>query len=172
LSSQGAAALHRAAASFLPGRVSSCPAIALRSIVTLQRIAVLSGLLLIAGCDRDGGAAVQRRLQSAVASKAESFDFAADPAFAWDRLFVFGCYSSKPEVEAAMGFHWPEFTRTSIESSDSVVLVVFVKQNSVVDWFEQPRSIELGWLANGKGYAHSEARFSITRDGGKAELKP
>jgi hypothetical protein len=31
---------------------------------------------------------------------------------------------------------------------------------------------QLGWLANGKGYARTEAKFSITRTGCQAELKP
>jgi hypothetical protein len=107
-----------------------------------------------------------------VASGAASFDFAADPAFAWDRMYVFGCYSSRASVEKALGFSWPDFSKTTIEYSDSVVLVVFVHHGKVVGWYEQPRSIELGYLANDKGYTRSEAVFDVDRSTGSIELKP
>ena len=75
-------------------------------------------------------------------------------------------------VEKALGFKKPGFRSTTIASSDSVVLVVFVRDGKVVDWYEQPRSIELGWLANDKGYLPSEAQFEIDRTSGSVELKP
>jgi len=111
-------------------------------------------------------------LESAVASGATSFDFAGDRVFAWDRMYVFDCYSSRASVEKALGFAWPDFSKTTIESSDSVVLVVFVQNAKVVGWFEQPRTIELGHLANEKGYARSEAVFEVDRGTGRVELKP
>ena len=127
--------------------------------------------VLLSGCDKTGGSKTQSRLESAVSSGAASFDFSADPAFTWNRMYVFDCYSSQSTVETALGFKWPDFRKTSIETSDSVALVVFVKQASVVYWYEQPRSIELCGLANGRGYARTEAKFSIVRTGGKPELQ-
>jgi hypothetical protein len=136
-------------------------------------IAIIVSLLWLAGCDGGRGQApsAQSRLESAVASGAASFDFAADPAFAWDRMYVFGCYSSRASVEKALGFSWPDFGTTTIESADSVVLVVFVRNGKVVGWYEQPRSIELAYLANDKGYTPSEAVFDVDRSTGKVELK-
>lgn len=137
------------------------------------------GLLLLLGCNEggasssasDGGSSVRRRLESAVASGATTFDFAADATLAWDRMFVFDCYSSQSSVENALGFKWPEYRRTSIELSDSVVLVVFVQNGKVTCWYEQPRSIELGSLANKSGYLRSQARFEIARDNGRVGLQ-
>lgn len=119
-----------------------------------------------------GASSTQSRLESAVASGATSFDFAADATIAWDRMYVFDCYSSQASVEKSLGFQWPDFRKTSIESSDGVLLVVFVRNREVVGWYEQPRSIELGRLANGKGYSRSEAQFTIDRTSGRVELKP
>jgi hypothetical protein len=51
-------------------------------------------------------------------------------------------------------------------------LVVFVKNGKVVGWYEQPLSIELGYLANEKGYNRSEAVFDVDRSSGRVELKP
>jgi hypothetical protein len=87
-------------------------------------------------------------------------------------MYVFGCYSSRESVEKSLGFAWPDFDRTTIAYSDSVVLVVFVQSGRVVGWYEQPRTIELGWLAHSEGYARSQARFRIDRAGGRVELKP
>lgn len=112
----------------------------------------------------------QSRLEAAVNSGAASFDFAANAAFAWDRMYIFGCYSSRASVEKVLGFSWPDFGNTNIESSDSVVLVVFVQKGKVVGWYEQPRTIELGDLTNDKGYSRSEAVFNIDRSTGRIEL--
>jgi hypothetical protein len=145
----------------------------------MRLIAIILGLLLVNGCneggdDRGGGggaSAIRSGLESAVASGATSFDFAADPAFAWDRLYVFDCYSRRASVEKSLGFAWPEFDKTTLASSDSVVLVVFVRDGKVVGWYEQPRTIELGGLANGEGYSRSEARFEVDRARGRVELR-
>lgn len=148
--------------------ISGTPAMA------LQRVAAILALLTVAGCNGDRGQApsTQSRLEAAIASGATSFDFAGDPAFAWDRMFVFGCYSDRASVENALGFAWPEFGKTTIESSDTVVLVVFVQNGQVVGWYEQPRSIELGGLANDQGYARSQAVFDVDRTGGTVSLRP
>jgi hypothetical protein len=140
----------------------------------MRLVTLLLALSLIAGCDgggTNGASLTQSRLESAVASGATSFDFAADPAFAWDRMYVFGCYSSRASVEGALGFSWPDFNKTTIESSDSVVLVVFVKNGKVISWYEQPRKIGLSHLANDKGYSRSEALFIVDRSSGWVEFK-
>jgi hypothetical protein len=140
----------------------------------MRLITIILAVALLAGCNGGNGKArsVQSRLEAAVASGATSFDFASDGALAWDRMYVFDCYSSRASVEKNLGFSWPDFRKTTVESSDSVLLVVFVKNGNVVDWYEQPRKIELGYLANGKGYARSEALFNIDRTNGKVELRP
>jgi len=143
--------------------------------LSMRLIATILALTLLTGCDAGDGKgkapSTRARLESAVASGASSFDLAADPAFAWDRLYVFDCYSDRASVEKALGFSWPDFTKTTIQSSDSVVLVVFVQNGKVVGWYEQPRRIELGGLANGSGYSRSEAVFTVDRSSGRVELK-
>src|SRR4051812_19070292 len=108
----------------------------------MRLIMTILGLLLVVGCNDGGGGAssTRSRLESAVASGATSFDFAADTTFAWDRIYVFDCFSSQASVEKTLGFKWPDFRKTTIESSEGVVLVVFVGNGKVVDWYEQPRT--------------------------------
>jgi hypothetical protein len=45
------------------------------------------------------------------------------------------------------------------------------QNGKVVGWYEQPRRIELGHLANDKGYSRSEAVFNVDRSSGRVELK-
>lgn len=141
--------------------------------MNIRAIAITIAFLSLVGCDNGRGKApsAHSRLEAAVASGVTYFDFAADSAFAWGRMYVFGCYSSRASVEKALGFKWPGFDETTIELSDSVVLVVFVQNGKVVDWYEQPRSVELGYLANAKGYTPSEAVFDVDRSTGRVELK-
>ena len=130
----------------------------------------LIGLALLVIWLGGGRRQPQRALTMSVESDAESFDFAAETPFAWDRMYVFGCYSSRVKVEQDLGFSWPDYHETSIGYSDSVNLVVFTRENRVVAWFEQPRAIELGDLDNGRGYSRSEAHFRIRREDGRTSL--
>ncbi len=86
-------------------------------------------------------------------------------------MFVFGPYTSESDVEKSLGFQWPDYHRSSIRSSDSICLVVFVQDKSIVHWYDQPRSIELGRIVNANGYAPSEAQFVVNRSSGHVELQ-
>jgi hypothetical protein len=123
---------------------------------------------------------VHGRLESRIASGAPAIDFAAETSFTWDRMFVFGCYSLQADVENALGFKWSGFRHTTIHSSDSVCLVIFLKGEKVVYWYEQPRTIDLSHIANKVGYSRSDAKFDVERtdwvrlmpvSGSKRELK-
>lgn len=138
-----------------------------------RTLTILIAWLCLVGCSdgRGQAASTQARLELSVDSSAAAFDFADDPAFAWDRMHVFSCYSTRETVERSLGFLWRDFGNTTIESSDSVILVVFVQNGRVVGWYEQPRSIDLDRLANQRGYSRSEALFDIDRSSGRVELK-
>jgi hypothetical protein len=93
-------------------------------------------------------------------------DFAEVAPFPWDRLYIFGPYTSPEHVHKCLGFGWPEYRWASIRDSDGVNLVVFVRDRKVVHWFEFPRKNgELGYLDDPKGYTREEARFRVQREG-------
>lgn len=140
--------------------------------MNLRAIAIIVALLSVVGCDDGRGQApsIQSRLESTVAAGAATFDFAADTGFAWDRMFIFVPYCQRAPVEKALGFSWPDYSKTTVGVSDGVVLVVFVQGGKVVGWYEQPRNVELGDLSNEKGYTRSEAVFDIDRSSGRGEL--
>ena len=143
--------------------------------VTFARLAIAAivcgiGLLLASTMRNES---VGSRLASKVASEESSFDFSEETLFPWDRMFVFDCYTIRTTVDKTLGFEWSGYNDTSIESSDSVLLVVFVKDGKVVYWYEQPRAIELGWIVKVDGYPKTDAKFQIVRTAdGRAELKP
>jgi hypothetical protein len=99
-------------------------------LCTRRLLAVVLGLPLTFGCTTSNPAnTVKAKLEVAVKSGQSTFDFASAAPFAWDRVFVFGCYTSREVAESALGFEWPDFSQTSIDSSDSVNLVVFVRDS-------------------------------------------
>jgi hypothetical protein len=142
----------------------------------MRMISSILVIVLIVGCTDSGGGGitppVEAQLEASISSEATSFDFATVPGFAWDRMFVFGPYTTKSEVDTALGFEWPDYQKTGIEALDSINLVVFVEDSTVVYWYEQSRIIELVRLENGKGYPRSDAKFRIAHHTDRAELLP
>lgn len=137
----------------------------MRRVVVVCLVAVLAGagfgwfIVQSTTVSRSLAAQIQRGPGAVI-------DFAEVAPFPWDRLYIFGPYSSLEHVENCLDFPWPEYRRTSIEYSDSINLVVFVRQKKAVHWFEYPRGRgELGYLADCSGYAREEARFRVQREG-------
>jgi hypothetical protein len=98
-------------------------------------------------------------------------DFTRVAPFAWDRLYVFGPYTPPEQIHASLGFHWGGVEGTSIQESDGVNLVVFVKDGQVVHWFEHPRHRgELEAVADPRGYAREEAQFQVCLVGAEQRL--
>ena len=92
-------------------------------------------------------------------------DFAEVAPFAWDRVFIFHPYTPSREIDACLGFHWGGAGRSSIEFSDGINLVVFVRNGAVVCWFDHPRNEgDIMDLADPQGYARAEAKFWVRLD--------
>lgn len=141
-----------------------------RSLNKRMLLCVLCGMVYAGGCDAKHES-LGERLEHCAASGASSFDFEAETDFGWDRMYVFGPYSSRARVEESLGFTWKGFEHTTIEMSDAVCLVVFVSDEKVVHWYEQARAVDLLHLVDEGGYRPSEASFSIVRTGGRAVLR-
>jgi hypothetical protein len=88
-------------------------------------------------------------------------DFAEVAPFAWDRVFVFHPYTPHEVIHERLGFHWNGFERTTIEMSEGVNLVMFVRNKEVVHWFEHSRLELLEDLADPKGYTREQAKFQV-----------
>jgi hypothetical protein len=88
-------------------------------------------------------------------------DFAEIAPFAWERVYLFGPYTSHEHIQETLGFDWPAVRRTTVQGGKSVNLVVFVRDGAVVHWFEHSRREGLEGLVDPRGYAREEARFPV-----------
>jgi len=92
----------------------------------------------------------------------------------WERVYFFHPYTPPEYVQQSLGFRWPDVNQTSIASNDGVNLVVFVRDERVVGWFEHPRNRgDLMGLATAAGFPRDRAQFRVSRDQeGRAVLFP
>jgi hypothetical protein len=103
--------------------------------------------------------------QVATRQNGTSLELASIAKFPWDRVFVFVPYTSCSDITDSIGFKWGRDMLTSIESSDSVNLIVFTQGGHVTCWFEHPRDEgDFAPVASLIGYTRTEAKFEIQRD--------
>jgi hypothetical protein len=69
----------------------------------------------------------------------KSVDLAAAVPGNWDRVCILGPYSNDIAATETLGFEWPAERLTDIEISDSISLLIFVKENAVLNYIEHPR---------------------------------
>jgi len=101
------------------------------------------GALALGGCGRDAAsaedawpeleAAVQRSAQTG--EPLEPVDSVGDRR--WDRLYVFGPYTPRTEIDRRIGFEWKG--TTAIENQDAVQLLLLVDGKRVTRAVDLPR---------------------------------
>jgi len=93
-----------------------------------------------------------------------TIDFRDLTDFDWDKVFVFGPYTSPGTIQSDLGYEWPEATRTNIQESDGIALVVFVRDGRVTEHFSVPRSIaDFTDLDRKHVFPREEAVFAVGR---------
>lgn len=92
-------------------------------------------------------------------------NFAEIAPFEWERMFVFSPYTSHEQIERSLGFPWSGVESTSIDLNDSVNLIVFSRDHSVVCWLEHFRGEgDFESLDRMDGYPKNEAVFELYAD--------
>ena len=82
--------------------------------------------------------------------------------FPWETLYIFGPYTSPDKIDSIIGRYWLGSRFISIESNDSVTLLVFTRNGRVVQNIEFPRAIgDFSAVDNNLGYSSAEARFKV-----------
>ena len=85
----------------------------------------------------------------------------------WDKACILGAYSRDEEAERTLGFKWPAERRTSIEDSDGIALLLFVQNNSVIEYIEYPLDQgDFSRLAS-QCFTSSHAKFKVVTDSRK-----
>ena len=131
-----------------------------------RRVAALLivALTLVAcGCSR-GDSTLGDRITAKVSEGPGTTVRLADLTdFHWQRLYVFGPYASQQRIDDTLGFSWPD--PSGIQSSDSLVLLVFVDGSRVVSYVEQPRSAgDFAGLDRQRPWTPSDAVFVVRND--------
>lgn len=98
-------------------------------------------------------------------------DVSTTTAFYWDKLYIFGAYTSPREIDSAAGRSWRKNCYTQIQFSDGVTLLVFADDNVVVHCLDYPN--DEGAFAIGEreykvyieGLSPQESRFKVNKYG-------
>ena len=77
----------------------------------------------------------------------------------WERVCIAGPYTSDAFIAQTLGFPWSARGRSTIASSDSVALLLFVRQRTVVSWVEHPRGSGDFSSLSGRCFERSRAKF-------------
>lgn len=126
-------------------------------------------LVLLVGwvwnCAPASGRAASRVLASAVQSGRPTVCLRDLPGPAWERVHIFGPYTSRQEVAAALGFPWNDGAAArELERSDSLNLLLFVREGRVVMTVRHRRDAgDFGPASLRRGFSVNEAEFRVVR---------
>lgn len=100
-------------------------------------------------------------IESYKAGEVDVIDISTITPFAWEKLYLFGPYSSKEQIVEVTGIRRLGSLETMIEYSDGIVLFVFVDQNKIVKYMDYHRSPDFTYSIRESGYTPSEAIFVL-----------
>lgn len=129
----------------------------------LRRMASLPGILsvvFVAACGAREGR-IARELKSRAPGGNAEIRLADVALFAWDRLCLFGPYTSRSEAEACLGFPWPEFHRTGIDRADTFHLLVFASSSRVVHVERVSRDLDFANEILKRPFSRADAIFAV-----------
>ena len=133
-----------------------------------QRIAVLQlltfSLLPVGGCNSDGDQELSRAFGAMASKENETVVKMADATtFPWERLHIFGPYTTAETVEKELGFSW--WRSDAIEMYDHFGLLVFVREGKVVRFVIHSRGNgDLAECHRRGGFSPTDAIFRCQKD--------
>ncbi|MGV2882478.1 hypothetical protein [Paenibacillus taichungensis] len=126
-----------------------------KALITISIAIVVIGIVFY-GINQKERQIVQQNLitaieKSRVGNELVTIDFKKITGFSWDKVYVFTPYTPEEEINQQLGFNWSK--ANLIEYYDSFNLLVFVKENKVVQYVKFPRT-------NGKFIVESKNEFA------------
>ena len=115
-------------------------------------------LMALAGCQLANSASSSIADQFS-ASGHRGVDLASAVPGNWDRVCILEPYSNNAAAAQALGFKWSAETLTSIEDNENISLLIFVRDNSVIDYVEHPRNSDDFTNLAGQCFQHTKAKF-------------
>ena len=131
---------------------------------------LIAWCLALAGCGSD-------RVSETIGEQVHAgnvIDLRAAEAGEWDRVCVLGPYSNDQTAKEALGFGWPVESRSSIQESDGISLLLFARGHHVVHSVEHPRDQGDFSELSGRCFPREQAQFVLRagRADGWPELVP
>jgi len=109
-------------------------------------------------------AALSQQFAAQQNGELEAIELAQITPFAWEKLYLFGPYSTSQQIQAVAGSSAASI-QTEIAENDGIVLFVFVAGGDVVAYLDFPRRPDLAALANTSGYSPAQAVFVLDEKG-------
>jgi len=93
-------------------------------------------------------------------SEWKTVEFSKVVSFEFDKVCIFGPYSTNEGAEKVLGFSWNMELKTSINSNDGVNVIAFVKDNNVISYVEHPRNQGDFWRLSGKCFDYKNTKLT------------
>ena len=116
-------------------------------------------LASLAACGRPGADVSREIARQFQLSDGGSLNLAQAVPGAWEEVCVLGPYSDNIAASNTLGFDWNAESKTSIQSNDSIALLVFVKDGDVLEYVEHPLADGDFSRLSGKCFAREESAF-------------
>lgn len=133
--------------------------------ITLLALLAVLGAAWLLGRAASTGRAASRALAAAVQSGRPTVHLRDLPGPAWDRVHIFGPFTTRQEVTAALGFPWNDGAAArELERSDGLNLLLFVRGGRVVMTVRHRRDEgDFGPESLRRGFGVNEAEFRVVR---------
>jgi hypothetical protein len=129
----------------------------------MKKVITVLLLFLVSSCGfsrSDISKELENQIQN---NNGERIDLSQVGGSAWRRVCILGPYSDNNKAEKTLGFKWDlEKKTSSILSSDSVNVLVFVEGKDVIAYVEHPR--RLGDFAKLSGQCFDRLSATLVRD--------
>ena len=80
----------------------------------------------------------------------------------WDKVYIFGPYTTEEKIDNTLGFNWDSYSRSSIGHNEGISLLIFTKNKQIIKYIEHPRNQgDFSNLYRKEGYKRSEATFVL-----------
>ena len=135
----------------------------MKGVTSFACVAV--AVLCFSACmESDNGLAkaLYRSAEAAIMNGDQAVRVSQVTQFDWDKLFIYGPYTSVDRIYTQLGYQWPDAERTGIEYSETEFLLVFVKDGKVVAHSKFSRSLG-DWedLERGNEFTKETAVFAV-----------
>jgi hypothetical protein len=102
-------------------------------------LAMIYILLMVAACSGQDHSISEKIKSQVQASYTASLDLTLVGPADWERLCIFGPYTTNDLVEADLGFKWNADAESAVSVSDGINLIVFTRGKKVVAFVDHKR---------------------------------